>query len=162
MNFLSENFPTSKAVKPTIIIKRKFIIVPSDGKPAIRVPIAPGSSFTNKLETPEVVSSIVVTRSVVMKNEIMIKGAKRKILENSELLFLHSLSSITTMPLIRKDTAVLNFIVTHVGIMLFSESRSSSHPIITTSPIMITVEDKIRVVFVKILSFKLNFSIYYF
>jgi hypothetical protein len=51
-----------------------------------------------------------------------------------------------TMPLIRKDTAVLNFMVTHVGTMLFRESISANHPIMTTRPIIMTVAAKIRVI----------------
>ena len=137
---------TRRQVKPTALIKMKFIIVPTDGVPAFIVPIVPGSSCTNKLETPEVVPIIVVTNNVAMKNKIMISGAKRKILANSELLFLYSFINMTTIPLIRKDTAVLNFIVTHVGTMLFRVSISINHPIMTTRPMTITVADKIRVI----------------
>jgi len=60
--------------------------------------------------------------------------------------FLKILNYYFSIPLIRKDIAVLNFIVTHVGTILFRVSRSSSQPIITTSPIIITTADKIRVI----------------
>jgi hypothetical protein len=89
---------------------------------------------------------MVVTSNVAMKNKMIINGAKRNSLETSELLFRYSFISIITMPLIRKDTAVLNFMVTHVGTMLFKESISANHPIMTTRPIIMTVAAKIRVI----------------
>jgi len=81
-----------------------------------------------------------------MKNIIIINGAKRKILANSELLFLYSFINMITIPLIRKDTAVLNFIVTHVGTMLFRVSISINQPIMTIRPMTITAADMIRVI----------------
>jgi len=118
------------------------------GVPAVtECTAAEASSFTNRLETPELVPDIVDIINVAMKNRTIINGAKIIISAASEFLFLDSLRKNIIIPLAKNDVAVLNFMVTQSGFSLFRASSSVNQPIITTSPIMITATETILVIF---------------